>query len=52
MDSDALSVTHWIEALKKDPGFGPGLKTIGEVSSYQIQKGAVEISLSEIQAGW
>ncbi len=51
-DPDRLPVKGWIDALAKDPGFGPWLKKIEQIHSSENQKGQAEICLFEIQAGW
>jgi Tfp pilus assembly protein PilN len=49
---DQEPMKEWTEALKKDPGFGAGLKKIELVRSTQAQKGDAEILVFEIKAGW
>lgn len=51
-DPDERPFKDWIEALKKDPGFSPGLKQIEQVSSSETRKGEADVSLFEIRAGW
>ena len=51
-DPDERPMKDWIEALKKDPGFSPGLKKIEQGSSSETEKGRAAVCLFDIKAGW